>query len=272
MASYSGPRPAESPATSVWTRPPERPSPYRFTARMSDMAHGWRDGKRGIPLVSDAVAAVTTVAETATEAEAEAVDAEAPPEPWTPRMEVLLRLSRERIEGERIRLADDLSVLMQRAAESRHLAEALTERSRAHGQALERAQKPPEDTDLAKRRLAEQDTQRRPDGLVIDRRQAAWELRLRSAQEQHQATAAQLARATQALRYHEDLIAERTTVAACAARRHHELALRRVATYLQQLVRTHRRGPELNALLMQHRVGPDLPTWVSNATEEASDS
>jgi hypothetical protein len=316
VASYSGPRPDRRVATSPWTRPPEQPGHYRLTARLSDMVHGWLDGKSGIPMLpegriaildeasgssaeSDATRPGDSLAESGAVTESGAVgesgepvdaipqmEAEqpaeagqpaqavhwAPAEPWTPRMEVLVRFSRECIEGERIRLADDLFVLMRRAAESRHSVEELTEQIKAHEQALDQARERLDDTDLAKRRLAERDAQSRPDGLVSDRRQAAWDRRLSAAEERYQTTTAQLAQAKQALRLNESLVRERTAVARSAARRHHELALRRVATYLQQLVRTHRRGPELNALLMNYRVGTDLPEWVRDATDEKSGS
>ena len=62
-----------------------------------------------------------------------------------------------------------------------------------------------------------------------------------------------------------DLIRDRAAVARAAAKRHSELAHRRIATYLQQLVRTHRQGADLNMLLVTHPVGPDLPEWVTSA-------
>ena len=45
----AGPEPGQSVTTSPWTRPPEQPAPYRLPARLSDMLHGWLDGRRGIP-------------------------------------------------------------------------------------------------------------------------------------------------------------------------------------------------------------------------------
>ena len=120
----------------------------------------------------------------------------------------------------------------------------------------------PTNAELGKRRLAEQDAGSRPDTLVSARRRAAWDRRLSTAEEQHQSATAKLARAAHGFRLHEDLIRERAEVARAAARRHHDFALRRVATYLQQLVRKHPRGAELNEWLTDYRVGPDLPEWA----------
>ncbi|MGH3277505.1 MAG: hypothetical protein ACRDNZ_24670 [Streptosporangiaceae bacterium] len=281
MARKSEPQQDVRTAGSPWTRPPESPSPYRLAARLSDMLHGWLDGRRGIPgLPEDRIAEVdmrpeepagTDVAPAAPRA---APDLRTPriPELWTPRMEVLVRQARERTEGERIKLADDLAVLMRKAAHSRQTTEGLAEQLTACKQALNQAREPLTDIDLARRRLAEQDARSRPDELVSDRRHAAWERQRSAAEQRYQTAVAQHAEARQTLLVNESLIRERTAVARSAGRRHYELALRRIATYLQQLVRKHRRGPELNALLLRYRVGPDLPEWVLNATEETSGS
>jgi hypothetical protein len=248
------------------------------------MAHGWLDGRRGIPLLLEAPVAhldAAGLADTEGKADTErAADTERPAEtergtgehgdPWTPRMEALLRQSRERIEEECIRLADDMSVLAARVIEAASRVEDLTGRAQAQEQALGTAREPLGDTELGQRRTAERDPQRRPDDLVHARRLAAWGRRLSEAEERRHSAVAELARATQALRIGEELVRERAVVARSAARRHHELALRRVATYLQQLVRTHRRGPELNARFMNYRVGPDLPDWVRDDTQEGS--
>jgi hypothetical protein len=257
--------------SSPWTRPPEPSTRYRLPARLSDMLHGWADGRRGIPLLhdvqthsADAASAPDTEVGTAQPGDHQAESGQPAqlPEPWTPRMEVLLRRSRELTEGERIGFADDWSLLRRRSGEYQKSADALQEQVTALRQQLDKARLELSDKELRKRRLAEQNEQSRPEALVNDRRQAAWQRQLAAAEERYQSANARLAEARQALMLQEDLIRERAAVARAAARRHREFALRRVATYLQQLVRSHRRGAELNDWLMVYRVMPDLPAWA----------
>ncbi len=305
-------------AASAWLRSPEPPAKYRATARLSDMFHGWLDGKRGVPLlpeqpdgppgrpsggglatapdadhwqasslggaglVDPAAALVmpgevpswTVNGEMAREDETETPGKDAPVlaakrlGPWTPRMEILVLQAHERMEEEQIRLAEDLTLLRERAIGAWQSVEALTEQVKAAGQALERARVPLGAQERVARRFAEQDPQERPEQLVIGRRDAAWTGRLRLAEQQHQTATAELARAGQLLRTHQDAVSERIAVARAAARRQHELGSRRVATYLQQLVRTHAHGRQLNDLFMEHRVGPELPDWTKNQAEE----
>ena len=113
-------------------------------------------------------------------------------------------------------------------------------------------------------------TRRTAHTLVSARRQAAWDRRLSTVGRVTAVGNCRAVRAAYAFRLHEDLIRERAEVARAAARRHHEFALRRVATYLQQLVRKHPRGAELNQWLMDYRVAPDLPEWARESTEAES--
>jgi hypothetical protein len=279
MKSQGGPKPGQYVAASPWTRPPEQPAPYRLPARLSDMLHGWLDGRRGIPeLPNDRISAVGMVDSSDTETDdpklSDSPDAAKPqirpPTLWTPRIEVLVRQSRELIEEERIRFADDWSELKRRSIDYQLSLDPLKEQVTALEDRLNQARVQPSNTELGKRRLAEQDAGSRPDTLVNSRRQAAWDRRLSTVEGQHQSATAKLARAAYAFRLHEDLIRERAEVARAAARRHHEFALRRVATYLQQLVRKHPRGSELNEWLMDYRVGPDLPEWARESAEAES--
>src|SRR5205814_8435156 len=57
-----------------------------------------------------------------------------------------------------------------------------------------------------------------------------------------------------------DELRRRDAVTRARTRRIYEHAWRRVATYWQQLVRTHEHGRELNARLRP--VGPELPEWA----------
>jgi hypothetical protein len=279
MTSQAGPGPGQSVVASPWTRPPEQPAPYRLPARLSDMLHGWLDGKRGIPEVPNGR---TSAASMAAASDSETGDPKLsdspdiakpqirPPTLWTPRIEVLIRRSRELIEEERIRFADDWSELKRRSIEYQLSLDPLKEQVTALEERLNQARVQPSNAELGKRRLAEQDAGSRPETLVSARRQAAWDRRLSTVEEQHQSATAKLARAACTFRLHEDLIRERAEVARAAARRHHEFALRRVATYLQQLVRKHPRGAELNEWLMGYRVGPDLPEWARESAEAES--
>ena len=94
------------------------------------------------------------------------------------------------------------------------------------------------------------------------RRQVAWARRLAKAEQAVNTATAQLADATREAELRSELSRNRTALAQAAAHRHHEFYLRRTATYLQQLVRTHERGRDLNMLLMRHQVGPELPEWT----------
>ena len=118
----------------------------------------------------------------------------------------------------------------------------------------------PSDEDLKERRIAEGDVERRPDRLVRERRLAEYGRRCGEAEAGYLALAAELARVSQDIRAHENALARRLAIARTRAHRVYEHTWRRVATYWQQLVRSHRYGPELNASLRP--VGPELPRWA----------
>lgn len=246
-------------ASSPWTRPPEQPARYRLPARLSDMIHGWLDGRHGIPLLPP-----DPLPPGPEEPAGASVDT---PAPRTNRMEILTRQASELIEGEKIRCGEDSAVLKQEAMRFLMIRDAMTGEAAVTEQKLGQAQSPLSDQQRDARRLAEHDTQQRPAGLVQLRRQTAWERQLAAAEHRHQAVIARLAEANREARLREELIRDRGAAARAAARRHHELALRRIATYLQQLVRTHPQGAELNRLLVDQPAGPDLPRW----TREPSD-
>src|ERR1039457_1285849 len=187
MTSQAGPGPGQSVVASPWTRPPEQPAPYRLPARLSDMLHGWLDGRRGIPEVPNGR---TSAASMAAASDSETGDPKLsdspdiakpqirPPTLWTPRIEVLIRRSRELIEEERIRFADDWSELKRRSIEYQLSLDPLKEQVTALEERLNQARVQPSNAELGKRRLAEQDAGSRPETLVSARRQAAWDRRL----------------------------------------------------------------------------------------------
>jgi len=188
----------------------------------------------------------------------------------TSRMEILSRQALELIEGEEIRLRDELAVLKREYARFLALRDALADEVAVLEEKLKEARSRLSEQELEDRRLAERHVQDRPVGLVRARRQTGWERRLGTAEQQYQSATARLADAKHEAQLREELIRDRGAVARAAARRHYELALRRTATYQQQLVRTHRRGPELNRLLLDHLVGPDLPAWARDPAADES--
>jgi len=260
-------------SSSPWTRPPQQPARYWLGARLSDMLHGWLDGRHGIPqlpqdmspavngaIVPAAEIHLTTVANLPTVPEA----ASPAPQLRTPRMDVLASQARQLIAEEEHRLEDDRAVLQRESAHFLQSLDALTRQVTVTEEQLKQARNPLSDEERGNRRLAEQDAKCRPAGLVRARRETAWERRLSAAEQRHQSVTARLAEATRGAQLREELIRDREAVARAAARRHHEFALRRIATYLQQLVRTHPRGADLNRLLILYPVGPELPEWTND--------
>jgi hypothetical protein len=237
------------------------------------MMHGWLDGRRGIPQLPEdlnrpvngaAIPAAESHLTSLANLSAEPGSASPTPRLRTSRMDVLSSQARELIEGEKIRFGDEWAVLKRESAHFLKLRDALADEVVVTEEKLAQARSPLSGQERDQRRLAEQDAQDRPAGLVRARRQTAWERRLGTAEQQHQSVTARLAEANREAHLREELIRDRAEVARAAARRHHELALRRIATYLQQLVRTHRQGADLNRLLVQYPVGPNLPEWTKD--------
>jgi hypothetical protein len=269
----------------LWTRPPEEPTPYRLVTRLSDMRHGWLDGKHGLPRwpelperkprgESDAPFPVPSAQPAVTAEALPAVAVPATPPAWlqTPRMVLLCRRALELIRAEEQAFVADCAVYRRELSRFRKLRDAADEGLNQARATLTRAQRPLTDHELSARRLAEQGIKDRPESLVRARRQTEWERRLATATQAVQAATAQLAEATREAELREELIRDRMAVARAAALRHHEFHMRRIATYLQQLVRTHKQGADLNMLLMRYPVGPDLPEWTRNphARDESS--
>jgi hypothetical protein len=177
-------------------------------------------------------------------------------------MKVLAEEAAQLIEGERIRCGEECALLKREAARFLSIRDSLTAEAAVTTEKLTQARTPLSTEERAARRLAERDEQSRPTGLVNVRRQTGWERRLTGAEQRHQSVTARLAEATREAQLREELIHDREAAARAAARRHHELGMRRIATYLQQLTRTHPHGAELSRLLMHTPVGADLPAWT----------
>jgi hypothetical protein len=259
--------PARRPAASTWTRPPVEPARYQLSARLSDMLHGWLDGRRGLPpLPADPEPATSD--KPAADHEAPVADAAmdrvSRPVLSTPRMAVLSRQAAELMESERLRCVDECALLKREAAGFLGERDSLSAALAVTAEKLAQARTPLAAEERAARRLAERDEQSRPAGLVHARRQTGWERRLAGAEQLHQSVTGQLAEATREAQLREELIRDREAAARAAARRHYELGMRRIATYLQQLTRTHPRGAELGRLLMHTPAGPDLPAWTTD--------
>ncbi len=175
-------------------------------------------------------------------------------------------LARELIGQERIALLTYMAPIQEELSRLRAQQSDLESRLAAAQRALEKLRDdPPKDEDLKERRMAEGDVSRRPDRLVRDRRLAEYARRCTEAEAAYLAFAAELARVSQGIRAHENALARRLAIARTQAHRVHEHIWRRVATYWQQLVRSHRYGPELNKRL--HPVGPELPRWAQESAD-----
>ena len=285
MSAQPGQERAEPPAADSaqaighpWTRPPEPPMPYGLVARFSDMFHGWLDGRRGIPRLPEVKpvngAAVPSADEHTKPLPPEVGETAAETAlPWleTPRMKVLSWQALERIHNEEIACLTDCAVRKEELKKFLRDRDAAAQQVARAKNKLEQAQRPLSADERETRRLAEEDRRKRPEALVRARRDTAWERRLRDAEQAYLAAIARLAEATRQAEAREEFIRDRTAVARAAALRHHELAMRRIATYLQQLVRRHRQGPDLNLLLVRYPAGPDLPEWTRDPEADIPD-
>jgi hypothetical protein len=249
------------------------------------MAHGWRDGLRALPHLPHLPAtepvsatfrmdALPADERSASPEERVPVPLSAPPAEtptagrlsWlmTPRMKMHSARAMELIRGEEEAYWKACAGWQAELSSYRANHDVAAEELTAAKEHLEQAQRPLTDTERMTRRLAEQDKAARPDGFVSARRQTAWERRLHNAEQAYQATVARHAEAARKAQLYEELMSNRLAIARAAARCHYEHGQRRIATYLQQLVRTHRHGRDLNMLLMTHPVGPQLPAWAAD--------
>ena len=188
----------------------------------------------------------------------------------TPWIIALSTMALEQIRAEELAYLADCAVWERDLVQFRLVQDLVTEEVAAAKERLELAQRPLTDQASTARQLGEHGQVQWPDGLVAERRQVEWDLRLRAAERAYRDTAARLAEAVRQAELREELRRDRLTVAQAAARRHHESAMRRIATYQRQLVRRHPRGTDLSLLMMSHPVGRTLPYWVSEPSPPGS--
>lgn len=225
------------------------PLRYRRLARLSDIAHGWLDGRRGIPQVD-----VRPSGEPGKGAEGQR---RAAPEPEymqvdTPQLVKLRAMAGELMDQERIAWLWDIESIVSELARIRAGKQTLTDRFQAAARDLARAAQRPTDEDLEERRTADSG------------------IRLAEAEEAHLVARAHLAQVEHAVQAYESLLEGRAAIARARAHQVLEHFLRRTATYWQQLVRVHPHGKVLNARLRP--VGPQLPSWAREAPESSNDA
>jgi hypothetical protein len=240
-----------------WTRPPERPSSYRLRDRLADMACGYLDGRKGIPELIR-----PTEPDEPPQQPADAGPASPPLRVRTPRIDAIIHEANVLIETEHCNLIEERALLRRQLTESEAALDSSAEESLTTAARLAGAHVGLTAQQLEQRRLAEADQRNRPLALVMARRKSAWDRQLASAERRNQAVTAQASQARHQATLSRDLMADREEAARAAARRHQELAHRRIATYLQQLVRTHPEGRKLNDSFSEFQVDPELPEWA----------
>ena len=281
-------------AEHLWTRPPQAPTRYSLRTRLADMAHGWADGKRGLPSLPEippagpvnGAASQTPnghfdaarlepfqnrvagsdgpTAPAAARATTATDQAAAMPPGWlqTPRMQMLCSRALELISAEEqacigtAPCTKGSSRIPQCQGRRRRefLAAGRDLRGRSGRSARRSCHQAAGGAGARDRPEASCGNAGKPNG------NAGWRRR------RSPSVARRLAEATRDAELREELIRDRVAAARAAALRHHEFHMRRIATYLQQLVRTHKRGDELNMLIMRYPVGPDLPEWTRAPT------
>ncbi|MDH2430328.1 hypothetical protein [Sphaerisporangium sp. TRM90804] len=183
----------------------------------------------------------------------------------TPRIEAIKSQTLAEIADEERRLEESVAVLRKMVARAREDRDVMPRAIDLAEREVDAAWTPPTPQSLTCRRTAEQNTARRPDELIRLRRTGDHRRRVRKAENAYLERSRELAHAIRSEEMLNEIIAHRTAVARAAAHRLHQHGNRRIATYLQQLVRKHKRGPELNLVLLRHPVGPSLPAWVTES-------
>ncbi|WP_188191201.1 hypothetical protein [Nonomuraea sp. SYSU D8015] len=183
----------------------------------------------------------------------------------TPKLEYLRHLAHDQIDQERSACLSRTGRLRGELAGAEERRQAAEREVRIARQAWEEARQPVPEEDLKERRLAESLRNGRPDSLVRARRLADRRRSLAAAEIEWAKAEERLAAAVQAVETLRQEIAREEADGRARARRVHEFVSRRAAAYLQQLVRTHPRGPDLNSRL--ELLGPDLPAWALEPPE-----
>lgn len=240
-----------SDAVRAWTQRPAQPIAYPLSRRIQDRYQGWRDGRKGVPMLP--VDNVTDIAEAPTVA--------------TPKLEELRRLSRELIENERIGRDVDCAGHAEQCRRLQgkvHSSSEVVDHARGHLDGLTKLGT----DDEVQRRSTELGRADRPDDLVRRRRRAEHARRVERAASAYESALRQLDGLLAEIAALDDAIEMRRCVAAARARRIYEHVWRRAAVYWHQLVIAHRNGPQLNAALRP--TGPDLPAWAREDTPKAA--
>lgn len=215
------------------------PVKYGSFARFADWFHGWRDGRVGIPRLTE-------------------------PPLSTPHREVLIRLADEAFEYERLTHEARCVADRQRVARTT-LAHEQTEAALARARQRLLACPVPDEAALTERRPGEE--QRKEQMIRLRRTReyarlwAAREGEVRAALAREEAAARDLVAAQEALRRHE-------LVADVRVRRVHEHIHRRMATYRRRLVRGHQNGPLVSEAM--DVLFPHLPDWLPNLAGDPS--
>lgn len=228
-----------------WTDPPVDPMPYRLRTRLRDVAAGWWDGRRGVPERVEDDLQITT-----------------------PKLDALRADTLKAIAEEHESLEKAIAPLRRLVASARTTQDVLPYSIELAKKLADQAWPEPTEIELESRRLAELDHRLRPDDLVRRRRQGDYQRRVLAAEAQVIERNREFATAVRNEIALLEVIAHRTAVAQAAARRIHHHGERRIATYLQRLVRRHKQGLWLNTHLTRHPAGPELPAWVTNVSEE----
>ncbi|MGW0483505.1 hypothetical protein [Nonomuraea sp. NPDC003214] len=182
----------------------------------------------------------------------------------TPKIEYLRHLARDQIDHERGAWLARSGALRARLAEARERRQAAEHTARVARLAWVEARTWVPDPD--ERRLAETIRDGRPGSLVRARRQADHARRCAAAETVWAAAESRLAAAVREVEAVTQELARAEAGNRVRVRRIHEFTSRRVAAYLQQLVRTHPHGPELNARL--DLLAPELPAWAEEDRPE----
>jgi hypothetical protein len=239
--------------TRRWVRRPAGPIRYRLVDRLVDIYHGWRDGVRGLPQVSQPDEYVDSA-----------------PEPvGTARLEVLRRLTAERIAAELLQAEADIAPLsVQVVTETKAHAAVAAEWLDTTRTRYKQVTEPPSDGWRSIRRLAEEE-RKRPEALVVARRLDEQRKRELTARHELQGAAERSQRLQQRLSAADAMAQARMEAARIRAERLYEHGWRRCATYWQHLVRNHPQGRVLNGRLRP--VGPEMPDWMANGARRGID-
>jgi len=246
-----------------WLAAPARPVRYRLMDRLTDMYHGRRDGRRGLPPAPATAGAEVARPEGAAAWEVGAARADGGGAEdgsgllGTPRLEELRRLANEQMAAEWEAGEYRRAALLEQLRQAEAIAAPLAAHAADLRQRLEDRTEPAPVGWLRERRLAEAGY---PESLVRARRLADHERSWVKAELEYLDAARRLSESERVATVLRDAVARQAAVARMRARREYEHACRRVAVYWRQLLRAHPHGPLLNGRI--NSAGPALPAWA----------